>query len=531
MILDRVPAETVIRTDVCVIGAGPAGISLALTLTRDRDVSVTIIESGGATFDEEVQKLSRADVTGMPLASINEARIRALGGSTWSWGGICTTLNPITFERRPWVDGYWPFPKSELDRYLEAALRWTGIQPAMREPEVQEHHAFAGSGLDPAVLTPITFPFSRPVRFGTAYRPMLAERTGLTTYLHSTVTSLGFDGNRVTVARGSSRGSPFEVEARQYVLAAGGIENPRLLLVSGVDRDPVGRYFMEHPRVPARYAIKSGQTPLGRLIRGATHRRESVRVGLSPALQRQEQSLVWHADLRFGHVGQLSPAWDATRRLYVASRRPWNESPYFQDAGGGRLRRRPRDVAAVLRRPDQMVAGMVGAATRHPALRRYLEIWSCIEQAPDRENRVRLSDTLDPVGVPQATVHWSVGDAEARTYRIGLGHLLGQLERLEPGLAAAALESDDGWPDRILGTWHHIGTTRMHDDPAHGVVDRQGRVHGVSNLAIAGSSVFPVSGSESPTVTIIELALRLADHLRRELKAVPVVSLGAHASD
>jgi len=96
--------------------------------------------------------------------------------------------------------------------------------------------------------------------------------------------------------------------------------------------------------------------------------------------------------------------------------------------------------------------------------------------------------------------------------------LLDELERFEPGIKTSCIEEGDLWPSRMIGTWHHIGTTRMHDNPRFGVVDGQCRVHGVGNLFVAGSSVFPVSASTSPTVTIVQLSLRLADYLLQELE-------------
>jgi choline dehydrogenase-like flavoprotein len=510
---------------VCVIGAGPAGISLALSIARTHDVSVTVLETGGERFEEGLQELSRTEVVGLTPDPFAEARIRALGGSTWSWGGLCTTMSPITFEHRPWVDGAWPFPQSELDPYLGQALQLAGAAtPAVTASNGEGPGASEDVAVDPATLVRQTFLFSRPLRFGEAYRSDLADRRNVAVYLHSTVTRLEIEGGRVIAARGLSRGDPFEVKAGHYVLAGGGVENPRLLLTSGYEADPVGRYFMEHPRVLDRFGIRPGDTALGRLVRGVRQRRESVRFGLSEPVQRRERVLDWYADLRIGHVGQRGEAWSAARRLFVSRRPPWNESPYFQDAGGGRLRIHRGDIVSAVRRPDEVLAGLAAEITGRPGLRRYLEVWSALEQAPDAENRVTLSRERDSLGIPRPVVHWTVGRLEAQTYRRGLDILLGELERIEPGVSAGRIDPDGGWPDGIRSTWHHQGTTRMSDDPARGVVDRDARVHGLANLSIAGSSVFPVAGAKSPTITIIQLALRLADRLRAEIAAVPEIS-------
>jgi choline dehydrogenase-like flavoprotein len=176
-----------------------------------------------------------------------------------------------------------------------------------------------------------------------------------------------------------------------------------------------------------------------------------------------------------------------------------------------------------MRRPDQTLMGLAAVVTGHPALRRTLEVWSSIEQAPDPANRVELSEDLDPLGVPRPRIVWGVGADDERTYRVGRERLLEELRRLEPGLTEIDPDHDP-WPAGILGTWHHLGTTRMDDDPTRGVVDRDARVHGMANLFVAGSSVFPVSGAASPTITLIELSLRLADHLAAEIASVPAVT-------
>jgi choline dehydrogenase-like flavoprotein len=312
------------------------------------------------------------------------------------------------------------------------------------------------------------------------------------------------------------------VTAECYVLAGGGIENARLLLASnGVQEagvgnvsDTVGRYFMEHLRVQNYYRVKPGSTPLGRLVAGrAAGTLRFLRLSVSPDIQRREELLNYHADVQFGYAHQYPPRWDACRRLLMASLPPWNASPFFQDAGGGRLGVRKQDLLTVLSRPVQSLVGVFGAITRAPSLRRFLRVYSTVEQAPNRGNRLRLSPERDALGVPKVQLHWTTVEAEERTYRRSLDVVLDEFEKLEPGLRSCNLDQLDPWPSKLVGNWHHIGTTRMHEDPQQGVVDRDCKVHGIQNLFIAGSSVFPVSASTSPTFTLILLALRLADHL------------------
>lgn len=172
------------------------------------------------------------------------------------------------------------------------------------------------------------------------------------------------------------------------------------------------------------------------------------------------------------------------------------------------------DLKTALKRPDRSLLSLVGAALRPTGLRNWVEIMSSVEQPPLPNNRVVLSDKKDELGSALPRLIWSISAQEERTYRRGLEIVLKKLESYAPGISAARINHQDPWPEQITGTWHHMGTTRIHEDPRHGVVDTNCRVHGVRNLFLAGSSVFPTGGAHSPTLTIIALALRLADHLK-----------------
>lgn len=533
MIIDgrTVPDGTTLDADVCIVGSGFAGLSLALRLARDTRLSICVLESGGLTFDEATQSLAEAETTGQPYFPVHETRIRAFGGTSMSWGGCCTPLEAISFERRPWVgDGHWPFAATTLDPYLGDALEFCGVDAAeKRRMEAAFAAQSSAAALEGGVVVPALMYATRPVRLGSVRRKAVHSARDLALYLHSTATEIEADdhgahalGIRVRCLSGTT----FRVQARAYVLAGGGIENARLLMVSRGSpgrgladaSGALGRYFMEHPRVRNRYHVRPGDTPLARFVGVAspgTLRFSKVTIGSND--ERWGELLTYHANLQSGYVGELAPGWPSVRRLAIRATRPWNEMPYYHGSGGGRLKVRLTDVRAALRRPHLAVAGAFAVATQPPSMRRFVEIYSGIEQAPDPANRIELLPERDALGMPKVRLHWTVGEAEERTYRRGLQLVLAHLERLEPGISAASLDAEDPWPSHIEGTWHHIGTTRMDDDPATGVVDRDCRAHGVDNLYVAGSSIFPLSASLAPTVTIVQLSLRLADHLARSL--------------
>jgi choline dehydrogenase-like flavoprotein len=165
--------------------------------------------------------------------------------------------------------------------------------------------------------------------------------------------------------------------------------------------------------------------------------------------------------------------------------------------------------------PVNSAASIVASGLKPRRLRRFVSITSGLEQAPDPNNRMILSaNRYDGFGQPQAEVHWSFGMVERKTYEYGLQRVISYLDMLVPGAKKARLDRAR-WVEDAMGTWHHIGTTRMSDKPSGGVVDTDLKVHEVDNLYVVGSSVFPTGGAAAPTLTIVALSLRLADHLSR----------------
>jgi len=521
-----VPDGSSVEVDLCIVGAGPAGIALALEFLNRPGVKVALLETGGLDFHLNHQDLADADVVGHEYFPVRETRIRMFGGSTISWGGILAPLDPIDFEERPWVpNSGWPFGRDELDPYYDRAYPICDVDPAIANSTVDD---LGGSGeipnpTDDMAWDPIYF--SPPTRFGRKYARQFEASQNITTYLFTTAVGVQLvpNGERVDgLEAATPAGNRFVLNARQYVLAGGGIENARLLLSSrdiqpdgiGNSHGLVGRYFQEHPRAINRYRLPDDLGDLGNLVIGAAGTLRFSRLGLTADVQRREDLLNFIVNLSFGHAGQETPQFEAARRIVNAKRSPWSDSPYYQDTGGGPNRVRMEDVITCIRRPDRTVQSLVGAALRPPKMRRWLQVNCSVEQLPRSDNRIVLTDELDRFGFPKARLEWTLDGAEEKTYRRGMELTLEALETYAPGISHGRYDDPDPWPDEAIGTWHHAGTTRMDSDRTLGVVDADCRVHGVENLFVSGSSVFPTSGATAPTLTIVAMSLRLAEHLK-----------------
>jgi choline dehydrogenase-like flavoprotein len=522
MIIDgrRVTDGAVVETDVCVIGSGPAGMTLAGELAHQTDRQVVVIESGSVTQNEDAQDLAVGAVVGQPYFPLHETRVRRVGGSSWSWGGVLCKLDAIDFDRRQWVEhSGWPIRYEDVSRHYPAALAALGVTAS---PDVSAApSAVPGSDVEPGEVY-----FTHPKRFGADCTSTFRGSDRLHIYTDSSVVSLepGSDGARIDRAEVASlTGTRWKVSAQVFVVAGGGIENARLLMLTnrkhGADigdrGGQLGRFFMEHPRLTDQLWVDGDTHALDHMITGAAGTLRFGRLRLTPEAQEHEQLLNYLANVSYGYAGQDGPSWNSVRRLAIAVRRPWRESPFFQDAGGGPMGVHWADVGVAVSHPIESTKAVIGAGLKPRRLRRFVAISSSMEQAPDPANRVTLTDgRLDALGLPRTTLHWTVGEAERRTYERGLELVLAHLHRALGDAAQTRLERGR-WNQDILGTWHHIGTTRMSADPNRGVVDTDLRVHGVDNLYAAGSSVFPTGGAAAPTLTIVALSLRLAEHLRR----------------
>ena len=515
--LRRLEDGAELEADLCLVGAGAAGIAIAASFF-DAGIDVLVLESGGLRLRDETESLNSGEATGMDAASLNAGRGRVLGGATALWAGQCLPPEPGTFMKRPWVpDSGWPVDARALQPYYRRAEALLRIDGEAYDQTVWDSFRVPRPSIDQRRLTHRFTVWCPKPHLGRLYRRRLAASGNVRVLLHATATEIvtissgtRFDSVRATTPSGKK----VRVRARACVLCAGGIENPRLLLVSnrvhpagiGNAHDVVGRFFQDHPNgYPATIAggdVARLQDLYGLLYRGRV--RYLPRIVLTSDLQRSEGVLSCAAYPVF-HFGQESGIEAARRmsRCLRAGRRPTRLGLELTRI----TRDAPRLASAAYRRLAQ------GRSAR--AVPVLVTLQTHTEQAPNPMSRVTLSRRRDRLGVPLPRVDWRLTELERRTTEVMVKVVTDEFRRLGLGqVRPEAWLGDTRWSRHMRDSFHHMGTTRLGTDPKNSVVDADSQIHEVAGLFIAGSSVFPIAGHANPTLTIVALAIRLADHLK-----------------
>ncbi len=521
--------NTCVQADVCIVGGGAAGITLARELIG-QTCKVVLLESGDLRFRHPPQFLYLGENVGIDNFSTGKSRYRVFGGSTYAWAGQCAPLQKLDFEKREWIpNSGWPFDYDHLEPYYRRAQRICSLARFDYKSEGWKNEEKALLPVDKQSLTTLIYQFSHPLNFGEIYYDDLAKADNVDVYLNANAVEITLDdlGEKVSalqVATLNRRRST--VKARIYILAAGGIENPRLLLASkktaeqgvGNQHDLVGRYFLDHPYFFTGYydptQIKYDQSlhVIENYDRMGGEQQVLAGLSLSEDILRKEQlnSCAVYFIRRPNFKSKPDYFFPANKSMqHLADIVTHTELPdknFMQHLG--KIGQGFKDIQTTLGRQ---------LAERFTPMPR-LALRVALETRPVRGSRITLSERRDRLGMQRVKVDWQLNRQDLQ----GLirFHEILKNEFVQRGLGDLVIdltENDSGWPNSMTGGKHHMGTTRMHDDPKCGVVDSHCRVHEVSNLYIAGSSVFPTSGCVNPTFTIVALTIRLADHLKRHL--------------
>ena len=511
--------------DLVIVGAGPAGITLAHEL-RQTGIRIALLESGGEEYDDETQLLNDGRLVGHDAYDLMFSRLRYLGGTSNHWGGHCTPLDQIDFDRSWAGFSGWPFSRSSMDKYYEKAHKYCdlgaytysfqNLAPKDRNlqflPDEDE--------LETAILRQ-----SSPTRFGDKYQNVLAESSSIHLWLWTNATRVStstVDGEWVETK--TLLGIDRRFSAKAVVIAGGTIEATRLLLWSNAQNETsvgdtgnlLGRCFMDHPSGGA----------------GFLH------------FNKPQGDKIYWADIdTFADDGvPLFFVWRFTDAYLMKNELPNSHFfviPFADNKADQEIRRKGklglrslksivkwgigRDVGArfdpaaefcnAVMSADEFAVSQFRSLTSGGKFTRALLKYEA-EQRPDKENWVRLSSSnIDPLGVPQSVVRWAPSSddlAAVRVAAVEIGRLAGA-----NGLGRVQLESHNDHPYWNTSTaWHQLGTMRMAESPTSGVTDVNARVNGAGQLFVASGALFPSAGRANPTLTIVALSIKLADHIK-----------------
>jgi choline dehydrogenase-like flavoprotein len=505
------PART---TAVCVVGSGPAGALVAVELA-EAGIDVIVLEAGSKDPDHRLEAmLDRVEVSGS--IDLRFGFSRQLGGATNLWSGRVCPFEKIDFERRHWIRGSgWPITGQELEAYYARTGEILGIPG-------HSHFDWRRGGeegfLSSDQIEVKTFQWAgKPFHAGDYLKTAAERLDNLRVVLNAPVTRLvegedpgSVEHGEIAIPGGGTR----RVRARCFVIAAGGIDTPRLLLNSnsvhpagmGNDHDVVGRYLSTHPKANMASLLLnrpvSTRNPLftDRAVDGGLLR---YGIGLSESTQREHGLL--------NHYVQLLPFLE------------YQANNLFERIKGSSLLDSPLIDRTPLVRGIVPGIGLIafeamGRLGRFQRRARKFILRAFLDQYPNAENRVRLSENRDDLGARRADVRWTWTEKDRESVIAFFRLVAGDLASRHVGrVDFSRLERTEDWP--LVGLHSHfMGTTRMGDDPRSSVTTKDCRVHGVRNVYVAGPSLFPVYGYANPVYTIGALSLRLADHLKEKLK-------------
>jgi len=479
------------QTQVVVVGSGPAGAEVATRLAR-LGRKVLVLDSGADAYDADAQSLSNVEHHGRPhriytpdaefhsylsreYRGLN--RIRQLGGTSVAWTGKWRMFPRPDIEGREWVPmSRWPLDYETLRAaYAEVAADYgIGAGPGAALPEELEE---ARRALEAGSLETSCF-FDEAAPYRSAER-LLNFSDRLDIVLDATVIRIeledGADRVAALIARSRS-GRELRVQAEHVVLATGGLETPRILLLSNQQRsaglgnghDLVGRFYQDHLKLKTTLYPGPLMTNAASAFRIASASRVSLCLALPLSFQKAEGVL--------GSVLFLRPRYDS------AAKRALN-----------RLLQKRAPFDGVARASSYAVT-------------------FAMEQAVDAQSRVRLGDARDAFGLRRLAVDWRLNPLDRRSFDVSLREYAALARRSGLGEVGFCRDPEGDWA-KMSDAAHHIGTTRMGATPREGVVDPNCALFEAPNLHVASSAVFPTGAAYSPTYTILALARRLANRL------------------
>lgn len=497
--------NSVIEGDICIVGAGAAGISMALEF-MNTPYKVILLEGGGFEYDDKVQELYEGKTTGQHYFPLKSIRLHYFGGTTGHWAGWCAEFDEIDFKKRDWIPlSGWPITLNDVKPFYPRAQKYVEVENGDFTVDYwhEKDNTLQPFPLNENKVWSKMWQFSPPTRFGNKYKDAIVKAKNIHLYTYANLVDITANENvseikSVTVKNYADK--QHTVKAKHFILACSSVQNARILLAAnkqapkglGNDNDHVGRYFMEHLEIKTSslWLADPADVKLYMVEFGVTKARAEL--AISEQMQTKYKTL--------NGTSSLSPLEIAQNQ--AAFIEVWTNE---KDAMNKTLKKLHSDSS--------------NTKLNIPKGFKAYQLFTRMEQSPNPNSRVTLDTEKDSLGMPRAQLNWQLTPLEKHSLRM-INSVIGQ----EVGRASMGRvklydylqdEADETWPSFTGGGWHHMGTTRMSADPRQGVVDENCKVHNIANLHVAGASCYVTAGAVNPTLTLIALTIRLSDHLKK----------------
>ncbi|MBV9561741.1 MAG: GMC family oxidoreductase [Bradyrhizobium sp.] len=514
--------------EVCVVGAGAAGLTLAASLAK-RGIRTLLLEAGGRRYSPRDQDLYAGEIgEGLAFNGLYDGRFRLLGGSTTQWAGQILELDDFIFEERSWVDGSgWPISKADLAPYYRKAAELEGLADAPSDAE----KIWALLDTKPPAWGPDLIAafsnFTLRTNFASLFDEAINGDQNLVVVLHANACGFVLDEDGTTILGVRCRtleGDEKIFRARSFVLCMGGIETSRLLLQPSEDggvapwnrEKMVGRHFQDHLLCYVADIVEENAKLPGAYLDfvAAQGYRFQHKLKLPLAVQRRLGTL----DIG-GFITHFTGGYDDMARAYETVR--WIRTRRYEKLKPSRLVHLAANFHKLLWHKIPYSASI---ATSRASSGRSLKLNVNCEQNPLTDGRITLSSARDALGMFRAKVDWRASEQELHSIRKFVEIVREAFRERAVGLVSPvpSLDRAEGeFISTIRDSFHHLGGTRMAVSEQNGVVDPNLRLFGTRNGFVCSTSVFPSAGYANPTHTLLALALRLADHLEGVRASAP----------
>jgi len=518
-----------LKAQVCIMGAGVAGITMASEFAK-MGIQVVLLDAGGENYDKKTQYDARANSVSPNYPDTKMSRMRMLGGTSNHWSNNTSPLSKIDFEKRDGLpNSGWPIRKSDLDEFYPRAAVYCGTGDDGYDLDYWHKKFNITPTIDSENNDGLNLSIAKasvpPTKFFKVHGEKLVDSPFITIITFAQVTGVKYSKQDKTIGVAeftTMSGGRHTVEADEFVMAFGGIENGRMLRhfntkhnnELGNQNDCVGRYFMDHPTLRAAQVFSPDENKFSMFsgVMDKDYKRFVLNFfELSENKLRSEQLTNIRMPLQRASRQQMSEGISSFHLLKQRLSGKDVSGSFFNDLTNIAM---DIDIVADTVSRKKFNQPLFDSVNDFHGF----QVPLMMEQTASRDNMISLSNKKDRFGIPLLNVNWNLHDSDKKRLWRGLNVFANEIGAAQLGRVRVLEERASRlFSDQLGFGHHHMGTTRMSTTPENGVVDSDQLVFGTRNFSIAGSSVFPTGGHVPPTLTISAMSIRLSKKIAQRL--------------